>query len=149
MSEPQVDTSLLHRPMRLGEVFLAFGSRRPQMLESVLTNDTWVGTYGDLFADRERLLADEETEVLDATVPDELSRALAEVSDVEYELQEAAGGLFLLRELGSSDCYAQDPDSIERLTAAQVHDRFGGGVIGRVHESGSCYVPDEDQSAVE
>ncbi|MDX1565581.1 MAG: hypothetical protein R3236_09260 [Phycisphaeraceae bacterium] len=146
MNEPVVDNELLNRPMRVREMLKTFGEQRYGLLETVLRQEPWAETYGPLLNEREQLLAGGDRKILDQNVPDELSRQLAEVSDIEYGLEEAQGNVMLLRELGSSDVYAQDPDAIDRLTALQGLERFGGGVICRLHEVGSCYVPGEEKS---
>ena len=146
MNEPVVDQELLHRPMRVREMLKTFGEQRLGLLESVLRREPWAEPYGSLLENREQLLAGGDRDILDQDVPHELAQELAEVSDMEYGLEEAQGNVLLLRELGSSDLYAQDPDAIDRLTALQVLERFGGGVICRLHEVGSCYVPGESGS---
>ncbi|MBN1936693.1 MAG: hypothetical protein JW934_18680 [Anaerolineae bacterium] len=123
------------QPMKFWELTSAFRDR-PDILVQVFSEPTW-HKYLKWYRELDRLVAAQDRQVLDASIPLELSRQIAALYPVRFYFYTE---MHLLRE-ATIDRFPDVPH-IE-LTALQVHDRFGGSVIEEVFEKGSIRVNEE------
>lgn len=88
---------------------------------------SWLDQYHDHVANQNRT-------ILDAALPDELTRKLLEVCDLRFTIEN--GRLRLI-------CSAEHSESAKIIRATEVFDRFGGAAIEETLEFGSFAVPEE------
>jgi len=119
----------MSRPMKFREVVSAFRDRE-DILEEIFSSTKWQGDYWQIYKNYQRL----GREVLDAPVPIELSRAIAARYPVQFFFYPEKN---LLRE-ATIDHFPNDQRV--KITALEVHDRFGGSIIEEVFEKGSARV---------
>ncbi len=121
------------RPMKFWEVLSAFRSRE-DILRDVFSREEWRDVYLELYTNSAQLIRDQERSILDAPVPVELSREIASKFDERFVFDPRT------RILQSSHPLTASPDGL-KMSALEVHDRFGGWVIEEVLESGSLHIP--------
>ena len=123
--------------MKLWEAVRAFREFRI-VLADVFGSEQWNASYGDGFSRFDHLVRAGDRATLDSHLPLELTREIARRCDgfQFYFLPET--GLLHRATPGS----AAEGGAI-KLTALEVHDRFGGSVIEEVLEYGSATVKTE------
>lgn len=101
-------------------------------LGELLHSEKWRSPFGEFFDRYDQLVQDQERDVLDSPVPLELSHEAALLCD---DL------LFTLSDTGNIRRQLPGEHSITTVSAAYVHDHFGGAVIEDVLEKGSYRLP--------
>lgn len=117
-------------PMKLWELFSAF-SRDESVLTSIVSTARWREPYLQYFLSFARLVSEQRRDILDAPVPEDLSREAAARSSHRFFYS------------ATDSVLRHRPAPAEQhslLTALEVHDRFGGSIIEEVLEYGSAQI---------
>lgn len=117
--------------MKLWEVISTFRDGSGT-LANVMGSARWRDPYLGFLQQFDELVTDYRRDVLDSVVPIELSRELAARCKRLFYYSPQSG---VLR--GDHHCYSSTDI---QMTALEVHDRFGGSIIGEVAEKGSARI---------
>jgi hypothetical protein len=109
----------------------------PEIVRSVLTSAKWKSEYSEHLEDFQRLVSAQDREVLDRLVPLELTREICKQLPNAYVLSPDSKNLREYRP--GSTGYAKQA-GLAKLTALEVHDRYGPAVLEEVQEYGSATI---------
>ena len=119
----------MNAQMQLWEVISSFRDD-PEGLATVMGSTRWRDPYLSYLHQFDELVTTSRRDVLDSTVPFELSRELAARCKRLFYYSPETGNL-------RGDHHSYSPRDIQ-MTALEIHDRFGGSVIEEVAEKGSA-----------
>jgi hypothetical protein len=122
------------RPMKFWELVSSFREEPWAVLE-VVSRPEWQEPYRRWLGAYNQLIDREDREVLDALVPEALSREVARLCSRRFAYSPLWG---VVRESWPEG--GRNPGPLEDLSALEVHDRFGGWVIEEIGEFGSMSV---------
>lgn len=119
--------------MKFWEVRSAFREFEDVLVET-FSRTEWREPYLRWYLNFKELVNSQNRTILDALVPQALSAAIAVQVPLIFE--------FDGKTLRRTRCSINPDQSLELLTAIQLHDRFGGAYIEEVLEYGSATVAD-------
>jgi len=112
-------------------------SEYPEIVRSVLTSAKWKSEYSRHLEDIERLVSSQRRDVLDWLVPLELTREICRKLPSAYVLWPDSKNL---REYRPGSAGYAEQAGLPKLTALDVHDRYGPAVLEEVQEYGSATI---------
>ena len=122
--------------MKLWQLLSAFSSEQ-QVLREVLALPRWREPYLRLFESFGQLVASQDRATLDIDVPLELTRQVFGNSVAKFVLWPTPENLREFREGGTG---YKEQVSLPKLSALEVHERFGPAVLEEVREYGSAFI---------
>jgi hypothetical protein len=142
---------VLHRPMKFWEVVYLFWER-PDILSELFEQETLPERYRHAYLHMRRSTDEMPAiEIRNSQIPIDLTREAASKYPVEYDLYVFPDNpdIYLLREHepDAASRFPSLPTRPDRLTALQVHDRFGGAVMEQIREKGCCNVADRPEES--
>jgi hypothetical protein len=125
-----------NRPMKFWEVVSGF-REYPEIVRSVLTSARWKSEYLGHLEDMAHLVRTQNRDVLDRLVPLEMTREICQQLPTAYVLWPNSKNL---REYRHGSAGYAEQASLQKLTALDVHERYGPAVLEEVHEYGSATI---------
>ena len=124
-----------NRAMKFWEVVSAF-REDPKLLRSVLASPRWRDQYWQHFMQWDVLVDTQQREILDEPVPMDLTREICQKVQLSFVLRRDPRGTWLRSYLPGRN----SEDNLPKLSALDVHERYGPAVIEEVREYGSARV---------
>jgi hypothetical protein len=122
------------RPTKFWELVSSFREEPWAVLE-VVSRPEWREPYRRWLGAYNQLIDRQDRDMLDAPVPEALSREVARLCSRRFAYSPRLG---VVRESWPEG--GRDPGPLEDLSALEIHDRFGGWVIQEIGEYGSTTV---------